>query len=123
MTNSFTVILEIHECLTCGVPYGFTPEYRKRRQEDHKYFRCPNGHSQHYPGKNTEEKLRADLSLVRGQRDRAQECCERKDDSIVHFQRVAAANKGVVTRMKNQRLKQNESNHNPSTHSDAEFIQ
>lgn len=108
MNNSFTVILEIHECINCGVPFGLTPEYRQERQKDHKSFRCPNGHTLCYSGKNTEEKLKADLSLVRGQRDRARECCDRKNNTIEYFQRVAAANKGVVTRMRNKERKQNE---------------
>lgn len=46
-------------CASCGVVFGLTEQYHASRQEYHDGFRCPNGHSNHYPRpKVTEEEKR-----------------------------------------------------------------
>ena len=49
------------ECGKCGVSFGFSEEYRRRRQSDHRTFYCPNGHPRCYAGKTESEKKIARL--------------------------------------------------------------
>ena len=70
--NIGTVVLQIASCCSCGVIFALTADLDKRRREDHGYFYCPNGHSQHYAGKTEAQKLREQLEAVERQRDRAQ---------------------------------------------------
>ena len=55
-------------CVACGVTFGLTGDYQKRRQWDHKTFYCPNGHGQLYPAKNEAEKLAEELEHERRRR-------------------------------------------------------
>lgn len=49
-------------CCTCGILFAIPEAYDKQRQEDHKSFFCPAGHSQCYIGKTEAEKLRDQLA-------------------------------------------------------------
>ena len=102
MSDNFTVIMVRQECINCGVTFGLTEDYIEQRKKDHEFFKCPNGHSQHWLQNNKEEQLKAQLTISRNACDRAQNCCDQKGENIKHLQRVVAARKGVVTRMRNQ---------------------
>lgn len=102
MSDNFTITMVREECISCGVTFGLTTDYVEQRKEDHKFFKCPNGHSQHWPQKNKEEQLQAQLKNSRAACNRAQNCCDQKSEDIKHFKRCAAARKGALTRMKNK---------------------
>lgn len=100
--NSFIVQLVCIECCNCGCQFGMTTEMNQRFLDDsNQWFRCPNGHKQHYTGPNREQVLKEKLAD-------AQACCARASKNIDYLHRVAAANKGVVTRMKNKERKLHE---------------
>lgn len=55
------------DCANCGMPFGVTPDFERRRREDHRGFTCPNGHSNVYSGETEEDKLRKRLEAERRQ--------------------------------------------------------
>jgi ssDNA-binding Zn-finger/Zn-ribbon topoisomerase 1 len=56
--NEFTTC----ECSVCGIEYAVRSNYRRKRQEDHGTFYCPNGHSQYIPAESEAEKLKRELA-------------------------------------------------------------
>jgi hypothetical protein len=48
--------LTSEECCKCGVLFGLTSEFQRRRINDHSTFYCPSGHPQSYCGESPEEK-------------------------------------------------------------------
>lgn len=97
-TQDFTDTLSVHECSNCGCTYGITTAYERDRRKDHKTWYCPNGCARHYPQKNVEEQLRAELARTEGQvaveRTRAQEA----EREAVFERNRARALKGHLTR-------------------------
>lgn len=87
-------------CCNCGILFGMNEDYRNDRLRDHVSWHCPNGHSQHYSGKSTEEKLREDLAAeqVRAARARtdADYQCQQKEAA----RRSLVALRGHATRLK-----------------------
>lgn len=73
------VVLEVHDCWSCGVIFGITAELSKRRQEDHGAFHCPNGHAAYFNGPTQAEK---DAKAAREQAEwlRAQLCASRDQE-------------------------------------------
>ena len=55
-----TVNLTTEVCCVCGVVFTLPCVLRKRLLENHEFFHCPNGHSQHFSGKTKDEEI-ADL--------------------------------------------------------------
>ena len=51
------VEMRLCNCAECGVSFAFPAALAKRREEDHKSFFCPNGHSNYYPQKSEAEIL------------------------------------------------------------------
>lgn len=49
-------------CSICGVVIVLPSDYEAHRRRDHATFYCPNGHTQYYPSKSTEETLREQLA-------------------------------------------------------------
>jgi hypothetical protein len=58
---SATVEMVTEVCCTCGVVFGVTQDYQKKRRADHLSFKCPDGHSQSYGGLSEAERLRKEL--------------------------------------------------------------
>ena len=86
----------------CGIVFAVPGHWMKKRIEDHTWWYCPNGHTQHYSGKSETEKLREDLTRqeritqsVSNQRD--VERMQRKST-----ERRLSAQKGVTTKIKNR---------------------
>ena len=48
-------------CSKCGIYFGLPENYQDSLRNSHDGFYCPNGHSQYYPSKSREEKLRYEL--------------------------------------------------------------
>lgn len=57
MTEQFnvTVNLSTCNCSVCGIVYTLPCNFMEKRMVDHERFYCPNGHSQHFPGKSKEQ--------------------------------------------------------------------
>jgi len=89
-------------CCKCGIRFAMPRSFQSRCQNDSKvWFCCPNGHSQHYTGEETERQN------LRRERDRLQQRLAQKDDEITSYkvqvnraERSAAAHKGVATKIK-----------------------
>lgn len=98
-TLTFTVL----ECSGCGIGFAMSEQFEKERRRDHKYFYCPNGHSQYFPAKSTEEVLRDEKARLTAQLDQeraarvfAQSQAETAERKAVRAKRkVARVNKGV----------------------------
>jgi hypothetical protein len=102
-----TVTLKPVTCCNCGVLFGMDADYMAERKRDHKYFTCPNGHSQHWSQKTEAEKLRDQLTREKHLREQAQALAEHRRSRIEEEQRNAQritrrlnATRGVVTRHK-----------------------
>ncbi len=53
---------EVEHCYKCGVAFGMTVDFQRRRLKDRKSFYCPSGHSQVYVGKTEQQKLKEKLA-------------------------------------------------------------
>lgn len=71
-TQTFTSTLTIIDCPNCGMPFGISEDFEKRRRNDHADFYCPRGHVMAYTGKSDAEKARDDAAALR----RRLECTE-----------------------------------------------
>lgn len=90
----------------CGVLFAMTAEFVRERRKDHALWYCPNGHSQHYSGKNEEERLKAQLEEERRQRQRAeqniaywQDEAKEAGERAAHERNRANGYKGHATRI------------------------
>lgn len=88
-----SVQLEAVTCGECGVIFGMTTDYYKKRHEDHKTWYCPNGHGRAYLAESKAEKYKR---MLEAERTRLQ--WER--DQREATERSLAATKGQVTKLK-----------------------
>ena len=65
MSLSVTVDLHAVTCVACGTTFAIEEFYYKALVENHNWFKCPNGHDQHFAGKTEAEKLREELNKVK----------------------------------------------------------
>lgn len=70
------VELTVEECCNCGLIFGLTSDFQRRRREDHKSFHCPSGHPQSYRGESEAEK---NGRLLREEQARHQHTLEREN--------------------------------------------
>ncbi len=71
-----TVTLEIHYCPTCGIPYGITHDFERRRREDGANFYCPAGHIVVYTD--------SDLTKAKREHDRLRLVIQGKDNDLAN---------------------------------------
>lgn len=96
-------MIEIHwqDCPECGIPFGVRKTFEDARRSDKRSFFCPNGHSLSYT-ESEADRLRKALETQKQQNarlaDEAREANQRAEDA----RRATAAQKGVVTRLKNR---------------------
>lgn len=90
----------------CGVLFAMTEEFASERRKDHCLWYCPNGHSQHYSGKNEEERLKAQLAEERRQRQSAEQRvamyadeAREEREKAAHERKRANGYKGHATRI------------------------
>lgn len=78
---SLATVLRIKttNCISCGCVIGMQDVLYDERLRDHRFFHCPNGHSQHFVGESDEEKAKRQLreEQTRHQRTIARENEER----------------------------------------------
>lgn len=80
--------LETITCCNCGVVFAVPEYFRTKRLEDHGWFYCPSGHSQHFTGETEAERLQKELDKERSR--------------IEFLKREAASAKAAMARAKNQ---------------------
>lgn len=55
------VSMKVIQCANCHMPFAVPSRFEEDRRNDHESFFCPKGHSQFFPGKSDEERLRETL--------------------------------------------------------------
>ena len=96
-TEMYTV-----ECCNCGMLFGFSEDFERRRREDHEVWYCPRGHSQVFYGETKAEKLQKKLDKEREQREDAERNLTRTSQELATTERQRAAAKGQLTKVKNR---------------------
>lgn len=90
----------------CGVTYGLDAAYQKRREEDGKFWHCPNGHELHYGdttiarAQREAQAAKDQLARERAQHDQTRARLEGERRDHEHTGRRLRATRGVVTRHK-----------------------
>jgi len=62
MTITLSQEFYLEHCFCCGVAFAMPVALNQVLRDTHRYFYCPNGHSQFYPGKSEAEQLKAVLA-------------------------------------------------------------
>lgn len=96
-TQLYTGTLVVVTCGECGTTFGMDERFHRERREDHATFYCPNGHPRAYLGKSDMERER---DQARAQAQFYREYGELKAKDAEQAKRSAAANRGVVTKLK-----------------------
>lgn len=60
-TITLGVDFKVRQCSECGITYCLPANFSRAREDDHKSWYCPNGHSQYIPALSDAEKLRKQL--------------------------------------------------------------
>lgn len=72
-------------CCACGIEFHIVTEWDDKLRQTHKFFYCPNGHSQSYTGETEAEKLAKRLEYTQkrlSEECQARETAERKAKRI-----------------------------------------
>lgn len=93
LTQQYTDTLLIETCCVCHINFGMPEALVTQRQGDHYNFYCPLGHSQHYTGLSTEEKLRRQLKSAEAQLVSTR-------DQLTVTERQRRAQKGIATKLR-----------------------
>lgn len=93
-----TEYFEVIHCCNCGVPFAIEQKQHNRLQDNHKWFYCPNGHSQHFTGPSEAQRLRADLERKTQMLDAA---TARADSAEGKLHRVSNSNRKMRVRIAN----------------------
>ena len=96
----FTAVdtFEIEHCCKCGMAWGMTSDFQKRRLSDKGAFYCPAGHPQHYIGtsdRDRAQRLAGELDMERTRRQQAEKAADY----------AARSRKAVSTRLKKVRAR------------------
>lgn len=57
MSITFTETFKLEHCCNCGISFGVTMDFQKRRINDKQSFYCPFGHGQSYAGISEAQKV------------------------------------------------------------------
>ena len=104
-TTTIEMTLECLECSNCGMLYGLTEDFIKRRRDDKERFYCPRGDWQSYGGKTDAQKLKeakADAERVRNDAALAWRRFNEERADHVDTKATLRTTKGHVTRMRNR---------------------
>lgn len=101
MTQPRTLVLQLVECANCGVPFGITEVFEKRRREDNKTFYCPHGHQNVYV-ESQKEKLERALQQERQRHDQTKAELHDRERRLRAGERKLRAAKGQLTKVKNR---------------------
>lgn len=87
-------------CCTCGVAFAMTNALRAERLKDHKWFYCPNGHSQQYVAKSEAERAREELEAEKRRHGWTAQSLERANERVKAKEYQRRATKGALTKTK-----------------------
>ncbi len=93
------------ECNSCGVQFAVTEEYQKKRLEvrgPNNPFYCPNGHKIWYIGKSDADVQRERAENLATQLKAADDRVRAQREARERAERLAAAARGQVTKIKNR---------------------
>lgn len=93
-----SVRFEVIQCATCGIAFGLTADYIRRRRDDHKGFRCPEGHSNSYHGETEAQRLRRELERSKQMHDAADARAHKAENER---QAIAKAHRKMRVRVMN----------------------
>ena len=100
MTMNYTDSLCVLDCASCGLKFGMSADFERRRRNDHGDFYCPSGHINVFSGKTDEERAKAKVAeLERRLASRAEDvriARMQRDDAT----RSLTATKGALTRVR-----------------------
>lgn len=99
-----TYTLNVHQtlfvldCCQCGMTFGMSTDFERRRREDHDWWYCPKGHQQHFAGPSDTEKAKRratelERRLASREEDLLAERMRRNEERRRH-----AATKGQLTK-------------------------
>ena len=91
----------VSDCPDCGVIYGITVEYEKRRREDGRGFYCPNGHNGSF-GESEIDKAKRLQAKAEERLTWARSATQAARDQAEDAHHSARAYKGHLTRMRNR---------------------
>jgi hypothetical protein len=91
----------VSDCPDCGVIYGITVEYEKRRREDGRGFYCPNGHNGSF-GESAIDKAKRLQAKAEERLMWARSATQAARDQAQAAHHSARAYKGHLTRMRNR---------------------
>lgn len=101
MGTGHMIYFEIEECCNCGMQFGLTTDYQKRRRRDGESFYCPSGHPQSYTESEI-DKLKKQVRQKNEALERERGWRRQAEEDHEHTQRRLTSTKGVVTRIKNR---------------------
>lgn len=85
-------------CCNCSMPFALNADFHERRRNDHEWWYCPAGHSQHFTGKTEVQKLREELDskqrTLEAEKGRALALTHQRDE-------IARAHKRMRDRVRN----------------------
>ena len=87
------VDFEVYACCECGIQFGLTADFVRRRRGDNANWYCPRGHAQHFDAESEADRLRRFLSSER-------ETSQRRLEALQAEQRSKAAFRGQLTKIK-----------------------
>jgi hypothetical protein len=92
--------ISVIECADCNMRFGITGQFEAARRKDHARFFCPRGHANIYRGESDEERLRKQLETQKQQNAMWAATANEQRQRAEAAERVAAAQKGVATKLK-----------------------
>ena len=101
-TVEASVSMLVLGCVNCGMTFGITSDFERKRREDHQTFYCPVGHPQIFPGQSETDVLREQIRRERKRNERIAESRDAARQLAQSERRRAAAAKGQVTKMRNR---------------------
>src|SRR3990167_4894499 len=96
-----TVAVNAVDCPNCGVVFGITEEFEKRRRADGQTFYCPNGHTETY-GKSEAAREREKREEAEKRLTAEKGWSQRLSENLETERRSHAATKGKLTKAKNK---------------------
>jgi hypothetical protein len=95
------VRIESETCVSCGLVFGMSEEFKKKRRELGDVFHCPAGHRQYY-GETSVDKLKKELELEKRRLKWAQDARDAAMKRADREERSKRAVSGHMTRIKHR---------------------
>lgn len=100
-TIIYKTSVEFIDCAACGMTFGLTADFIRRRRTDGGTFYCPAGHTNHYR-ENEHDKIRRERDRLKQQQARYEDWLKEERERREQAERSASARKGQITRLKNR---------------------